>query len=268
MIGGALRIDWPPPMKAMNGEIRLNVHSRFSAGKATICVAVPVVHAGAEHRQRGLALDQGREGQRSVVVLLYTLLQRVEVVVLVGQGMCQLVRDHRLVLVLVEVALLAEEPLEEARLLLGRLLRFFDQVHRLGLGIVERGDFLRVDLGQRFAQVVVSRQQPEGLQGQLIGTELLRRHVLIDFLENQFLHVFALGDVALHLVLERDLPELRQQLLHPALVPDHGLGELPVVGELVSFLEELGTVRERRRHQQAPRPGASRTEERKRSSRP
>ncbi len=191
----------------MKGAIRLKVHSRFSAGRRDDLIAVPVVHAGAEHRQRGFAFDQGGEGQRSVVVLLDVFLKGVEIVVLVGQGMGQLVRDHRLVLVLVEVALLAEEPLEEAGLVLGRLLRFFDQVHGLGLGVVERGDFLGVDLGQGFAQVVLCRQQPEGLHGQLVGTELLRRHVLIDFLENQVLHVLALGDVALHFMLEREFSE-------------------------------------------------------------
>ena len=70
-------------------------------------------------------------------------------------------------------------------LLLGFGFGLLDQVHRLGLGVVEGGDLLGVDLGQSGFEVEVARQQPERLHGQLVGAELLGRHVLVDFLEEQ-----------------------------------------------------------------------------------
>ena len=70
--------------------------------------------------------------------------------------------------------LLAEEPLEQRGRLLGFRLGLLDQVHRLGLGVVERGDLLGVDLGQRLLEVEIARQEPERLHGQLVGAKLLR----------------------------------------------------------------------------------------------
>ena len=110
--------------------------------------------------------------------------------------------------------------------------------------IVKRGDLLGIDLGQGFAQVVVSGKQPEDLHGQLVRTKLLRRHVLVNFLEDHLLHLFALGDIALHFVLERDFPEVRQQLFHRALVADDRVRELTLVRELVSFRKQLGAGRD------------------------
>ena len=113
MIGGALRRLVPPPMNGRNGDIRLEGPVQALGGQLHGLRALPVVHARPEHRQRRLALDQGRERQRAVVVLLDGLLQGIEVVVLIGQGVGQLVGDDRLVLVLVEPVVLAEEPLEQ-----------------------------------------------------------------------------------------------------------------------------------------------------------
>ena len=76
---------------------------------------------------------------------------------LIRQRVRQLVGDDRLVPVLVKLACLAEEPLEERRGLLHFRLRFLDQVHRLGLGIVKSRDFLGINLGERFLEVVVAR---------------------------------------------------------------------------------------------------------------
>jgi hypothetical protein len=69
------------------------------------------------------------------------------------------VRDDRLVLLLVEALRLPQEPLEEARALLDRGLGLLDQVHGLGLGVVEGGDLLGVDADHRLLEVQVGRQE-------------------------------------------------------------------------------------------------------------
>ena len=111
--------------------------------------AVPVVHLGADHGQGRLALDQRGEGQRAVVVGLDGLLHLVEVVVLVGQGVGQLVGDDGLVLVLVEARLLAPRSDSRKPGFFGLGGGLLDQVHGLGLGVVEGGDLLGVDPDHR-----------------------------------------------------------------------------------------------------------------------
>lgn len=190
-------------------------------------IAIPVVHAGTKHGQGGLALDERVERQRAIIIVFGRLLHRVQVVMLVGQGVRQLMSDDRLVIVLVKLVALAEKSLEKRGPLVGLgLLGFLDQVHRLGLGIVKGGDFLGVHLGQRLLEVKIARYQSKGLQGQLVGAKLAGGHVLVDFLENERFHVFTFCYVSLDLVLERDLAQPRQQLFHRAFVADHGLGIL------------------------------------------
>ncbi len=181
--------------------------------------------------------------RRAVVVLLDGLVQGVEVIVLIGQGVGQLVGDDGLVLVLVErLGFLPKSRSRKPGRLLGLgLLGLLDQVHRLGLGIVKGGDLLGVDLREGLLEVEVARQQPEGLHGHLVGAELLGRHVLVELLEEQRLEVLALGHVALDLVQEGDLAQLGEDLLEPALVADDGLGELALVGQAITLGEQPGT---------------------------
>ena len=224
----------------MNEDIRLNVQSRLAAGILIDFGALPVVHARPEHGQGGLALDQCGERQGTVVILLDGFVQGLEVVVLIGQRVGQLVGDDGLVLVLVELRLLAEEPLQEpGGLLRLGLLGLLDQVHRLGPGVVEGGDLLGVDLCEGLLEVEVARQQAECLHGHLVGAELLGRHVLLELFQEERLQVLALGDVALDLVEKGNLPQLGEDLLESALVADDGLGGLALIGQSIPLLEQL-----------------------------
>ena len=170
---------------------------------------------------------------------LVTLLHGVDVEVLVGQGVRQLVGDDRLVLVLVEALRLSQEPLEEARALLGLGLGLLDQVHGLGLGVVEGGDLLGVDADHRLLEVQVGRQEAERLHAELVGPELGGGHLGVDLLDEHGLHVLARGDVSLHLVLERDLAHAGEQLLEGSLVADDRLGGLPLIGQRIPLGEEF-----------------------------
>ena len=115
MMGGTLRSVLPPPKNDRNGAKKLEREFEVFRGNFRDVVAVPIVHPDAEHGQRRLAFDRGIERERTIIIFLDGLLHRVEIVVLIGEGVRQLMGDHRLVFVLVEVVFLAKDPLEQCR---------------------------------------------------------------------------------------------------------------------------------------------------------
>ena len=167
-------------------------------------------------------------------------LQLVEVVVLVGKGVGQLVGDRGLVLVLVEAALLAaQKGLEEPFLLLFDDGGFLDQMHGLGLGVVEGRDLLGVDLDHDLLPVQVAGDEPQDLHSQLVGPELGGGDLLVDLLHKHRFQILAVGHVPLDLGLERELTEPWQELLERLLVFQDRLGRLVAIGQLVPLGEEF-----------------------------
>ena len=108
MMGGACCEGLATPHEGKERSEQAECPLQPVGGNLDDIVAIPIVHAApniASVASPSINAEIARDRSSS---LLDGLLHGIQVVVLVGQGVGQLVGDHGLVLVLVEISLLAE----------------------------------------------------------------------------------------------------------------------------------------------------------------